>query len=84
MHLFGTDRVLLREIADGLAFVEGGRVASLLPLMSAGLVAGERVSQADALAYQKVVLTSRGLACLYPPDMSPQPAQDSEASRVVS
>lgn len=71
MHLFGSDRVLLREIADGLSTIEGGRVDSLLPLISAGLATGERVSLADTLAFQKVMLTCRGLACLYPPDMPP-------------
>lgn len=67
MHLFGSDRVLLREIADGLSTIEGGRVDSLLPLISAGLVTGARISVASNLAFHKVTLTCLGLDCLYHP-----------------
>ena len=68
MHLYGTDRVLLREIADGLSSVKGGRMDSLLPLIGAGLVTGERISTTGGKVYRNVMLTHSGLAYLYPSD----------------
>lgn len=72
MHLFRTDQGLLREIADGLSSVEGGKVDGVLALMGAGLVTGERISSAGSLAFRNVMLTHRGQAYLYPAEGPPK------------
>ena len=56
--------MLLREIADGLSVVEGGRVDSLAPLLLANLISGQRCVEAEALMFIHVRLTRDGIACL--------------------
>jgi len=64
LHLFGTDRVILHEIAEGLSVFEGGRVDSLVPLLSANLISGERRIEAGVARFINVRLTRSGAACL--------------------
>ena len=67
IHLFGTDRVILGEIAEGLSVFEGGRVDSLVPLLSANLISGERRMEAGVARFINVRLTRSGAACLKEP-----------------
>lgn len=65
MQLYGVDRVMLREIANGLSTLTGGRLASFHALMSVGLVTGVPAMTSAGLAFNEVQLTDRGHTFLH-------------------
>lgn len=64
MHLYGVDKVLLREIAAGLSSVQGGMVDGLLILMASDLVSARPALSGGCLAFVHVCLTAKGQAWL--------------------
>ncbi|WP_213878971.1 hypothetical protein [Pseudomonas sp. dw_358] len=55
---------MLREVAEGLSVVQGGRADSILALMSANLISAQRRVEAGVLTYTQVRLTRGGEAYL--------------------
>lgn len=56
---------MLREIANGLSTIDGGRVDSLLALMGAGMATGIQCPQSEKPVFIQVHLTSSGAAYLH-------------------